>query len=273
MNAPVSIRPKVKLFGVEYNLTEHCNLSCYQCDHASPLMPKKFASLADFERDIRAFAEAAHVEEFRLVGGEPLLHAELLEFVVKEKMRIEQAKKSKEEHKIWRAEMDAKRALVEAEILKKKAPSEADQEPVPAPFKRERQQKREEAERQRLDNLELQSAFFIDFRIAPSAQPEGVTDSLNMFRTAHTWYACQAWFEIHNRERSIAPLSSEDHRHVSYPRLDSEAYDIVNRFVQEWNARNTSVKISILSGVPKHLQERPRRNDVPWGWGIVFENE
>ena len=51
MNAPVSIRPKVKLFGVEYNLTEHCNLSCYQCDHASPLMPKKFASLADFERE------------------------------------------------------------------------------------------------------------------------------------------------------------------------------------------------------------------------------
>jgi MoaA/NifB/PqqE/SkfB family radical SAM enzyme len=81
MNAPASIRPKVKLFGVEYNLTEHCNLSCYQCDHASPLMPKKFASLADYERDIRAFAKAAHVEEFRLVGGEPLLHPDLLEFM------------------------------------------------------------------------------------------------------------------------------------------------------------------------------------------------
>jgi len=81
MNARVSIRPKVKLFGVEYNLTEHCNLSCYQCDHASPLMAKKFASLADYERDIRAFAQAAHVEEFRLVGGEPLLHPELLEFM------------------------------------------------------------------------------------------------------------------------------------------------------------------------------------------------
>jgi MoaA/NifB/PqqE/SkfB family radical SAM enzyme len=81
MNARVDIRPKVKLFGVEYNLAEHCNLSCYQCDHASPLMARKFASLEQYERDIRAFAEAAHVEEFRLVGGEPLLHLELLQFM------------------------------------------------------------------------------------------------------------------------------------------------------------------------------------------------
>ena len=81
MNAPVSIRQKVKLFGVEYNLTEHCNLSCYHCDHASPLMPRKFASLEDYERDIRAIAEAVHVEEFRIVGGEPLLHPQLLDFM------------------------------------------------------------------------------------------------------------------------------------------------------------------------------------------------
>ena len=81
MNAPVSIRQKVKLFGVEYNLAEHCNLSCYHCDHASPLMARKFASLADYERDIRAFSEAVHVEEFRLVGGEPLLHPQLLDFI------------------------------------------------------------------------------------------------------------------------------------------------------------------------------------------------
>jgi organic radical activating enzyme len=81
MDAPVSTRHKVKLFGVEYNLTEHCNLSCYHCDHASPLMDKKFASLADYERDVRIFAEAVHVEEFRLVGGEPLLHPQLIEFM------------------------------------------------------------------------------------------------------------------------------------------------------------------------------------------------
>jgi hypothetical protein len=81
MDAPVSTHRKVMLFGVEYNLTEHCNLSCYHCDHASPLMAKKFASLTDYERDIRAISEAIHVEEFRLVGGEPLLHPQLLDFM------------------------------------------------------------------------------------------------------------------------------------------------------------------------------------------------
>ncbi len=81
MDALVNTREKVKLFGVEYNLTEHCNLSCYHCDHASPLMAKKFASFEEYERDIRAFSEAAHVEEFRLVGGEPLLHPQLLDFM------------------------------------------------------------------------------------------------------------------------------------------------------------------------------------------------
>ena len=81
MDALVSTRQKVRLFGVEYNLTEHCNLSCYHCDHASPLMARKFASLEDYERDIRAITEAVHVQEFRLVGGEPLLHPQLLDFI------------------------------------------------------------------------------------------------------------------------------------------------------------------------------------------------
>ena len=81
MNVPVSPRQKFRVFGIEYNLTEHCNLSCYQCDHASPLMDKKFASLADFERDLQALAQAVHVGEFRLVGGEPLLHPQLLDFI------------------------------------------------------------------------------------------------------------------------------------------------------------------------------------------------
>ena len=71
MDALVRTRDKVKLFGIEYNLTEHCNLRCYHCDHASPLMPKKFADLDEYGRDVRALAKAVHVEEFRVVGGDP----------------------------------------------------------------------------------------------------------------------------------------------------------------------------------------------------------
>lgn len=80
MDALVGTRRKISVSAMEYNLTEHCNLSCYQCDHASPLVVKKFAALADFERDMRALSQAVHLGELRLVGGEPLLHPQLLEF-------------------------------------------------------------------------------------------------------------------------------------------------------------------------------------------------
>jgi 4Fe-4S single cluster domain len=81
MDGPVSTRQKLSVSAMEYNLTEHCNLSCYQCDHASPLLAKKFASLADFERDMRALSQAVHLGELRLVGGEPLLHPQLIDFM------------------------------------------------------------------------------------------------------------------------------------------------------------------------------------------------
>lgn len=66
---------------VEYNLTDHCNLKCYACDHASPLLPPRFARLEDFVSDFEALAGAFHSEELRLVGGEPLLHPDLALFL------------------------------------------------------------------------------------------------------------------------------------------------------------------------------------------------
>ena len=66
---------------VEFNVVEHCNLSCAACDHASPLLPRKFASLRDFVVDLTALAAVLEVDELRLLGGEPLLHPELIGFV------------------------------------------------------------------------------------------------------------------------------------------------------------------------------------------------
>ena len=66
---------------VEYNVTEHCNLSCAGCDHASPLLPRRFAELDVFRRDLRALAEVLHCEELKLLGGEPLMHPKLIEFL------------------------------------------------------------------------------------------------------------------------------------------------------------------------------------------------
>jgi organic radical activating enzyme len=65
----------------EYNLTEHCNLKCAGCDHSSPLLPKKFADLAQFQRDLIALSQVMHLGELRLLGGEPLLHPYLLAFL------------------------------------------------------------------------------------------------------------------------------------------------------------------------------------------------
>lgn len=72
---------KLSRASVEYNLAEHCNLSCYGCDHASPLLPKRFASLDEFVRDLSALATVFHAGELRLVGGEPLLHPQLVDFL------------------------------------------------------------------------------------------------------------------------------------------------------------------------------------------------
>jgi hypothetical protein len=72
---------KIERLAVEYNLTEHCNLACRGCDHASPLLPEKLAGLERFKADLGALGEVFHAKEFRIVGGEPLLHPGLSEFL------------------------------------------------------------------------------------------------------------------------------------------------------------------------------------------------
>jgi MoaA/NifB/PqqE/SkfB family radical SAM enzyme len=72
---------RIRRRSVEYNLTEHCNLRCRGCGHASPLLPERFASLAEFRADLEALAGVFHSEELRIVGGEPLLHPQLLDFL------------------------------------------------------------------------------------------------------------------------------------------------------------------------------------------------
>lgn len=69
--------PKIWRPSVEVNVTEHCNLSCYGCNHASPLLAEEFLSVDAFIADFEAFGEVFHSDELRLVGGEPLLHPQL----------------------------------------------------------------------------------------------------------------------------------------------------------------------------------------------------
>ncbi len=66
---------------LEVNLTTHCNLSCYGCDHASPVNSEGYLSVEELVQDLAALSEVYHVFEFRLTGGEPLLHPRLLEVI------------------------------------------------------------------------------------------------------------------------------------------------------------------------------------------------
>jgi len=77
----IRIIAPIEIPGFEYNLTEHCNLACHGCDHASPLLPEKFARLGDFVRDLEALAGVLHAGDLRIVGGEPLLHPDLVAFL------------------------------------------------------------------------------------------------------------------------------------------------------------------------------------------------
>ena len=66
---------------IEFNLTEHCNLSCTHCDQASSILPTKFANLSSFRRDLEVLSTALETAELKLGGGEALLHPQLLDFL------------------------------------------------------------------------------------------------------------------------------------------------------------------------------------------------
>lgn len=67
----------------EVHLTEHCNLNCQSCFHFSPLAEEEYADIASFEKDFKRLSELANgkIESFILMGGEPLLHPQLISFL------------------------------------------------------------------------------------------------------------------------------------------------------------------------------------------------
>ena len=64
-----------------YDVSDHCNLRCLGCDHASPWFGKRFAELSSFEADLHALNEVCEVGELCFAGGEPLQHPHFGNFV------------------------------------------------------------------------------------------------------------------------------------------------------------------------------------------------
>lgn len=68
----------------EVHLVDHCNLNCKGCSHFSPVSAKKFTNLGSFQKDMKRISEilsSNDIRRIRLLGGEPLLHPEAVEFI------------------------------------------------------------------------------------------------------------------------------------------------------------------------------------------------
>lgn len=65
----------------ETHITEACNLNCRGCSHFSVLAKPKHKDLAEFEREYKRLAEIEEIHTMRLMGGEPLLNPDFMEYL------------------------------------------------------------------------------------------------------------------------------------------------------------------------------------------------
>jgi organic radical activating enzyme len=66
----------------EVNVVEHCNLRCRSCAHLSPVLPKYFIDPGALCSDLTALSRSYHVNVLKILGGEPLLHPDLLDVLL-----------------------------------------------------------------------------------------------------------------------------------------------------------------------------------------------
>ena len=78
---------KYKIRNLEFNLSHACNLKCKGCDHLSPYFSLKDydsegkISLERFKEWFTILGKYMEMENFLLVGGEPLLNKELIDYL------------------------------------------------------------------------------------------------------------------------------------------------------------------------------------------------
>lgn len=62
-------------------LVDHCNLNCIGCGHYSPLSDEKYLDINIFENDIKRISKLLTVNKISFMGGEPLLHPKINDFL------------------------------------------------------------------------------------------------------------------------------------------------------------------------------------------------
>ena len=72
---------RIRTRSLEVHIVDHCNLTCAECCSLSPLLPAWFASPDSITDDLRMAARVLSPGIFKLVGGEPLLHPQLVDLI------------------------------------------------------------------------------------------------------------------------------------------------------------------------------------------------
>jgi MoaA/NifB/PqqE/SkfB family radical SAM enzyme len=82
MSNVIRLKPR-KLLRFDVHLTDHCNLNCKGCEHFSPLSGNKFLDINIYEKDCMQLNKLTGgiIEEIALIGGEPLLHPLIIDFI------------------------------------------------------------------------------------------------------------------------------------------------------------------------------------------------
>jgi cyclic pyranopterin phosphate synthase len=78
----------------ELNAVDHCNIACLDCNHASPGVDANCADPDCVYNDFSRLAKVYHADSVKVLGGEPLLHPDLLSLITA-------VRKSKISEKIW----------------------------------------------------------------------------------------------------------------------------------------------------------------------------
>ncbi len=72
---------KIQSEACEISIVYHCNFSCRSCSHLSPRMDRYFVNPDGIFKAMSALSKNYHPKHVRLVGGEPLLHPNLLDVI------------------------------------------------------------------------------------------------------------------------------------------------------------------------------------------------
>lgn len=67
---------------LEFHVTDHCNLNCKGCSHFSPIADKIYLDVNEHRKDIQQLTKlVSNIKVIRLLGGEPLLHPKITDFI------------------------------------------------------------------------------------------------------------------------------------------------------------------------------------------------